>query len=187
MKEERWLRHDEVGLERISNFLLRAAATIRVSSAVEVREGQSAIGKDLGVSGFIVPDLEVHGFAGANAQENAENFQVGDFLREGRVETGAALLDKTKMETGGVGDGLKVSGDVAALIQNEVIVAFRNSGVLSLGEIGDGVLESAAEIGVLVVAAVASPPTGIDGELLEVGQTAILRNTAYAAGRKNGK
>src|SRR6202166_3359540 len=60
-------RHDQVGLERIGGSgTLRSS--IRIDPAVEVGEGQIAVGDVGGVAGFVVPGLEVHDFAAAHAE-----------------------------------------------------------------------------------------------------------------------
>ena len=72
---EEWagLRHDEVGLE------LLAAKGRRV----QVGEGYRNMGDGMGcgegrsVAGLVGPGLKVHGFGGADADEDAEDFDAG--------------------------------------------------------------------------------------------------------------
>ena len=70
------------------------------------------------------------------------------------------------MEARSVGDGLQVVGDAAVGVQDQVAIVHRDSGMLSLREIRNGVLENAPEIWVCRLAAVACPPRRVDGELL---------------------
>src|ERR1700719_3367798 len=59
--------------------------------------------------------------------------------------------------------------------------------MLPFGEIWNRVLKSSSEIRIRGVAAVKGPPGGVDGQLLQVGKAAILRNAGYLARRQNGK
>ena len=59
-------------------------SSIRIDPDVEVGEGQTTVGDVSGVTGFILPGLEVHDFATADAEQHAQNFQVRDFLGQTR-------------------------------------------------------------------------------------------------------
>ena len=92
-----------------------------------------------------------------------KNFQVRDFLGQRWIQAAAALLDERKVEACGIGNRLEVVRNVTAFYPVEVIVVYRNSWMLSLGEIRNGVLEGSTEIRIRVRAAVTGPPFGFDG------------------------
>jgi len=97
------------------------------------------------------------------------------------------LLDEAKVEARSIGNGLKVVGDGTVRIQDEVVIIEWNGWVLPLGEIRDGLFESAAEIRVSGGAAIARPPTCVYRQLLEVGEPPLLWDPGYLAGRQNGE
>src|SRR6185312_16828516 len=129
-----------------------------------------------GVAGFVLPGLEVHGLAGADTEEDAENFAVVDLAGEGWVKAGAATLDEGKVESGGEGDGLEVVGDAGCVVAAEkaasgVGVGPWDGGVPADVQAGDGLKERCAGVDVGVGdAAVAGPEAGVDGELHDVGE-----------------
>ena len=104
-------RHDQVGLERIGDIGTRGSG-VRINPAVEVGEGQTTVGDKGDVTGFVVPGLEVHDFASADAEQHAQNFQVRDFLGQNGIQAAATLLDERKVEARGIGDRLEVVGNV---------------------------------------------------------------------------
>ena len=105
VKEQSWLGHDQVGLELISN--VSAGGTgIGIDSAVEVRECEIAIGNIGGITGFVVPSLEVRDLGAADTQQYPQDFQVGYLLCERGIQAAAALLDEREVESRSVGDGL---------------------------------------------------------------------------------
>jgi hypothetical protein len=68
--------------------------------------------------------------------------------------------------------------------RGEVGVGAGDRRVLAGGEVGDGVWENVAEVGVLRVAAVARPEAGVDGQLHQVGQPPdLLGSGCLAAGQ----
>src|SRR5258706_16472694 len=95
IQEDRWLRHDEVGLEQIGcgNTVHRSFAGVGVNPAIEVGECEIAVGDVRRVSRFVMPDLEMHGFARADGKKNPQNFQISYFLSQRRVKASATLLD----------------------------------------------------------------------------------------------
>jgi hypothetical protein len=122
IQEYRRFGHDQVGLERIGGSGT-LHSSIRIDPAVEVGEGQIAI-RDVGcVAGLVVPGLEVHDFAAADAEQHAQDFDVSDFLSQRGVQTAAALLDECKVEARGIGNGLEVVGNVTAAVHTEVAIA----------------------------------------------------------------
>ena len=119
--------------------------------------------------------------------QDSQNFQIGHLLSQRGIQAGAALLDKPKVESRRVGNRLQMIGDGAVRVQSEVVIVPRNGGVLTFGEIRDGVLERVPEIGILGIIAVARPPSGVHGELLQVGEPSRVRHPCNLAGRQNGK
>ena len=134
-----------------------------------------------------MPDLEVHGLAGSDAEQDAQHLKIGHLLSEAGVQAGAALLDESEVESGGVGNGLKMVGDGAVRIQLQVIVIQRNCRVRMRGEIRDSIFKSSAEVGILDRAPVARPPRGVYLELLQIRQAAGLRHAGDLAGWKNSE
>src|SRR5260370_22087906 len=75
-----------------------------------------------------MPNLEVHGLARANAQQDSQHFQIGDLLCQRRVKAGATLLDEAKVEARSIGNRLKVGWDSAVRVQDQVIIIDWNGG-----------------------------------------------------------
>src|SRR5258708_20576484 len=77
---------------------------------VQFGENQAVrgIGQTLVIARLVLPRLKMGCLGGPNAQEDTQNFCVGDSLGERRIEAGAALLNGGEGKAGGVGDGLKV-------------------------------------------------------------------------------
>src|SRR5579864_8428701 len=50
------------------------------------------------IPGFVLPSLKVHGLGWAYTQDDPQNFGVGYSLSKTRIEAGAALLNKAKVE-----------------------------------------------------------------------------------------
>ncbi len=49
----------------------------------------------------------MHGFCGADTDENSQNLSTGGSLGHGRIKAVAALFDGGEVETRGIRDGLK--------------------------------------------------------------------------------
>src|SRR6266516_2425383 len=96
---------------------------------------------------------------------------MSDPLRQRRIKTSATLLDHRKMETRCIGDCLEVIWGV------EIIIVSRNGWKLPCTQPRDGLWEGVSKIGVLRVAAIARPPTGVHSELHEVGEQSDLLGT----------
>src|SRR3984893_14061576 len=120
-----------------------------------------------------MPGLKVRSFCWSDAKQDTRDFQGAHALRECRVKTAAALLDKSEMEPCGTGNGLGMVRDASRLgiVSNQVRIASGNGGVLTLGKCGNGIRESITEIGIFCGAPIAGPPTGVHGELSEVGES----------------
>ena len=58
------------------------------------------------IAGLVLPSLKVHCLGGTDAEQDAQNFRVFCPLSELRVEAGATLLDKAKVEARREGDRL---------------------------------------------------------------------------------
>jgi hypothetical protein len=120
-EEQGRLRHNQVGLEFISN--VDASRTIiRIDANVEVWKRKIAVRYVGRVACLIVPCLEVHGLAGPNAQQDSQGLQIGYFLGERWVQAGAALFDESKVESGSAGNRLQVVGDSAVRVQFEIMI-----------------------------------------------------------------
>src|SRR6266576_1956357 len=72
IQEERWLRHDQVGLEVVS-WVGTSAAWIRVDSAIQVRKRKITVGDIGSIAGLVVPRLEVHYLGSADTQQNPQD------------------------------------------------------------------------------------------------------------------
>src|ERR1700736_4508051 len=58
------------------------------------------------IAGFVLPSLKVHCLGWTDAEDDPQNFRVGYSLSKSRVEAGATLLDKAKVEARREGDRL---------------------------------------------------------------------------------
>src|SRR5580692_4659710 len=59
--------------------------------------------------------------------------------------------------------------------------------MLSLGEVGNCIFESSSKVGVRGRAAVPRPPTGVNRQLLQVGEAPFLRNSSDLTRGQNRK
>ena len=66
------------------------------------------VGQRRRIAGFVVPRLKVHCFGGPDTEQDSQHFRVGDPLSQRWIQAGAALLDKSKVEAGRVGDRLQM-------------------------------------------------------------------------------
>ena len=78
--------------------------TRRIVDLIEVRQRSR-------IAGFVLPGLEVHGFARPDAQQDSQDFEIGDVLSERRIQARPALLDKRKVESRRKGDRFEVVGE----------------------------------------------------------------------------
>jgi hypothetical protein len=53
----------------------------------------------------------VHGLAGSNTEQDSQYFEIRHLLSECRIETGAALLNKSEMEARRKGNRLEARAD----------------------------------------------------------------------------
>jgi hypothetical protein len=78
IEEMRWLRHDEVGLERIAVEGLGICLALGLRQSGERYSCARAAGAVVGVrngkrvAGFVLPGLEVHGLARADAEQDCK-------------------------------------------------------------------------------------------------------------------
>src|SRR2546429_3524285 len=107
----------------------------------------------------------------------------GNLLRERRIKAAAALLDERKVETSGARNSLKMIRNAPIGVQRRLGVGLRDCGVLAFREIGHGILESASQVGIVIVAAIARPPGGINGQLPKVRESSSLWHARDLAGR----
>src|SRR4029077_3109391 len=69
-----------------------------------------------GIAGFVLPCLEVHHLARADAEQDSQNLEVRHLLGQSGVKAAAALFDECKVESGGECDDLEVSGDALSVV-----------------------------------------------------------------------
>src|SRR5580700_7210968 len=135
----------------------------------------------------------MHRLARPDAEENAQNLEIGDLLRQGGIEAAAALLDESKVESGGKGDCLQVMGNTLGVVAADfavfcVGVGSRYRGVFLYGQARHGLNEGRIGIEVRVRdAAIARPETGIDRQLREVGEALDLSGAIGRAAGKDGE
>ena len=98
------LRHDQVGLQ-----VLTGRSEIRKADR-HASDWVNDVCQWGRVACFVLPSLKVHGFGGADADQDAQNFRMRGALRHSRIEGGATLFDRRKVETRGVRDGLQEVG-----------------------------------------------------------------------------
>jgi hypothetical protein len=157
-EEDGWLGHDQVGLG------------VLPARSIEVRKHQSisGVGQSRRIACLVVPGLKMGCLGWADTEQDAQHFQIGDSLSQRWVEAGATLLDIPKVEARRVGDRLDVVSG------GEVAIVSGNRRKFASIQTRDGLSERATQIWVLRAAAVACPPTGIHGELHEVGEPSNL-------------
>ena len=172
-----WLGHDEVGLQRVAveGLGIRLSLGVGEGRKRNRRAGSTWSIVDVGqrkrIACLVLPGLKVHGLAWADAQQDPQNFQVGHLLGERRIEAGAALLDKRKVEPRREGDRLEMGGDACGVVTADgtaggVGVGSWDGRMLPHVQTGDGLneLRTGIEIGV-GDAAVPGPEAGVHGEL----------------------
>src|SRR6476659_4042727 len=93
---------------------------------------------------------------------------MGDPLGERRVQACTALLDEPEVEARRIGDRLQV------VRRSKVAIVSRDGWKLSHAQALDRLRKGVSEIWILVIAAVARPPTGIHCKLHQVGESADL-------------
>src|SRR5258708_38909157 len=172
-EEEGWLGQDQVVLE-----VLPAKGR-----GIEVRKHQPirGVGQSRRIACLVMPGLKMGCLDWADTEQDSQNFQIGDPLSQCWVEAGATLLDKPKMEARRVGDRLDVVSG------GEVAIVSGNRRKLPFTQTRDGLSERVTEIGVLRAAAVARPPTGVHGELHEVGEPSDLLGACRSTARQRAK
>ena len=172
-EEDGWLRHDQVGLEVLptKGGALRSGNTNPFVGSV--RGGA--------LPALSMPGLKVRGLGWADTEQDSQHFRIGDPLSQRWVEAGATLLDKRKMEARRVGDRLDV------VIGGEVAIVSGNCRKLPFQQTRDGWWKRVTEIGVLRAAAVPNPPTGVHGELHEVGEPSDLLGACRFTARQSAK
>src|SRR6516164_8258785 len=114
-----------------------------------------------------------------DAKQYSQYLRTGNALCKHRVEAGTALLDEGKVKTGGVCNGLSEIRDIHRLagIWLYIVIGAWDSGVSIHAQSRNGVGKCIPEVRVLGTAAIASPPTRVDGELHQVGEASDLLST----------
>src|ERR1700720_345606 len=166
-EERAWLGHDQIGLE-----VLQAERRWGWERRhIEVRKRETAIGQRSQrirnrVARLVVPGLEVGGLGRADTEQDPQDLWMGYPLGQGRVEAAAAYLDEGEMECRRVGDRLDV------IKRSEGGIGSGNCRMLPSVQARDRLRKirlGVSKIWVKVAAAIPRPPTGIDGELREIG------------------
>lgn len=100
-------------------------------------------------------------------------------LRHGGIKAGATLLDRRKVETRRVRDGLKKIGVTGVRVRPG------NCRMLAFEQIGDGLREdeTGLQVRVVIAAAVTSPPARVNRELHEVGKAQLPAGSGRGAAR----
>jgi hypothetical protein len=166
-EERAWFGHDQIGLE-----VLQAERRYK-GRHIEVRKHKTAIGQRSQrirnrVARLVVPGLEVGGLGRADTEQDPQDLWMGYPLGQGRVEAAAAYLDEGEMECRRVGDCLDV------IKRSEVGIGSGNCRMLPSVQARDRLRKirlGVSKIWVKVAAAIPRPPTGIDGELREIGES----------------
>ena len=116
------------------------------------------------IARLVLPSLEVHCLGWADTEHDSQHFRIRDALGQRRIEAGAALLNKGKVEPCREGDRFDEVGIV------RVGISSGNCGMQPVIQTRDRFSKSGCwiEIRVVVVAAVPTPKARIYSELCEV-------------------
>ena len=169
-KKQRWLGHDQIGLEFVGGS---RGAIIGIDATIQIRKRKITIGDVGRIACLVVPSLKMHDLRSADAQQDSEHFQIGDLLGQGRIKAAAALLDESKVKSSGAGNRLQVGRWRPVSIQYKIVIAEGNGRMLPLGQVRHRVLEAASEVGILQRVAVSGPPLRIHGQMLQVGESSV--------------
>src|SRR4029077_11229213 len=132
---------------------------------------------------LVLPSLEVHCLGWANTEHDSQDFRIGHPLSQGRIEAGAALFNKRKVEPCREGDRVDKVGVV------RISISSGNCRMQPMVQRGDCLskFECGIEIRVVVVAAVLAPKTRVDGELCQVREPFLSGGASCRAARKRTK
>lgn len=180
---------------RDSGFVSPWAWVRSAKETVARRTGETSVGVGYGqsVACFVLPGLEMHGFAGADAQQDAQDFEICDLLGKRGVQTGSSHFDESKVKACGESNRLEMGGDAFGVIAAEaatVCVRIRSGdgGVLLHIQAWHGLNKWPTGIKIRVSdAAIPRPEAGVDGQLHEVGEALFPGGTGGRASRNRGK
>ena len=149
---------------------------------IEVRKHQpiSGIRQRRRIACLVRPGLKVHGLSGTDADQDSQDFRLGCPLRHRGVKAVAPLFDRRKMESRRVGDRLEVvRGAKVGIASGDCRKTPRAK------QIGDclGKRERWIKIRIVGAAAVPSPPTGVQSELHEVGESRLAAGASRCTAR----
>ncbi len=153
----------------------------------ELRSGKvqsvRGIGQGRRIARHVRPGLKVHGLGRADADQNSQYFYAGGPLRHRGVEAVAALFDGGHVEPCGVGNGLDV------VVGSQVVISSGDRRKLPFSQVGDCLRKHKIGIKVRVVgaAAVAGLPTGVEGQLHEIGKPGPSARSSGCATRQSPK
>jgi len=105
-------------------------------------------------------------FVSADADHNAQHFDVVRLLRHRRIEAAAALFDRAEMKRRDIGDRLNVIVAFKIRIGCADVIGI-GSGNRGNSVESDRLRKGSAEIGICL-AAVANEPTGVDVQIHQV-------------------
>src|SRR6185312_12830142 len=168
VKEYCGLRHDEVGLEVLATQRRR----VKVWECHLHTGGRiNHVGQLWRVTRLVVPCLEMGDLGPTDAQQDPQNLHISYPLREHGIQASSALLDKRKMKSRGIGNGLCEVRNIVGLarIWLYIIIGSRNRRVLSDSQGRDGMRKCISEIRILGPATVACKPTRIYSQLHQIG------------------
>src|SRR5438477_5610639 len=102
----------------------------------------------------------MHRLGGTDADENSQHFHAGRPLRHRRIEAVSTLLDRGHVESRSVCDCLNM------LVRMKIGISSGNCGKLAPMQIRNRLreLETRIKIRIVIPSAVASVPTGIEGQ-----------------------
>src|SRR5260221_12818051 len=176
-EEDGGLGHDQVGLEVLS----------AKRRGIEVRKHQPirGVGQSRRIACLVVPGLKMHCLGWADTEQDAQHFWIGDSLGQRGVEARATLLAESKIEYHCVGcsaECVKGGWVISRFKALQVSIGSGNGRKLPFTQPRDCLSKRVTEIGGLCAAAVPPPPTGVHGELHEVGEPSdLLRAGRFTA------
>lgn len=129
----------------------------------------------------------------ADAQQDAQDFEICDLLGKRGVQTGSSHFDESKVKACGESNRLEMGGDAFGVIAAEaapVCVRIRSGdgGVLLHIQTWHGLNKWRTGIKIRVSdPAIPRPEAGVDGQLHEVGEALFPGGTGGRASRNRGK
>ncbi len=123
----------------------------------------------------------MHRLGWPDAQHDPQDLDAGYALRQRWIEARPSLFDSSEVKSSRVGNGLNV------LVGCQVRIGSGNCGMLVYRQTGNGLWERITEIRVLRAAAIASPPTGVDGQLHQIRESRLAAGPGRSAAFQRAK